>query len=133
MWDGLHVVKQVFDAGATIKVLDFPSLDLPTPEGRVFLAMFSAMAEGERLRIVARTKEGRRLAMTNGVKMGPPFKLTEHQRSCWQSGWRLVRALGRLRAISTSATTQSPGCANIGDSLGPGYGGNFSAMSRHRQ
>jgi hypothetical protein len=24
MWDGLHIVKQVLDAGATIKVLDFP-------------------------------------------------------------------------------------------------------------
>lgn len=80
MWDGLHIVKQVLDAGATIKVLDFPSLDLTTPEGRGFLAMFSAMAERERLRIVARTREGRRIAMTNGVKMGPPFKLSEHQR-----------------------------------------------------
>jgi DNA invertase Pin-like site-specific DNA recombinase len=38
MWDGLQIVKHVLDAGATIKVLDFP-----------------------------------------GVKMGPPFKLTEHQ------------------------------------------------------
>jgi hypothetical protein len=43
--------------------------------------MFSAMAEPEPLRIVARTREGRRIAMTNGVKMGPPFKLTEHQRT----------------------------------------------------
>jgi DNA invertase Pin-like site-specific DNA recombinase len=65
---------------STIKVLDFPSLDLTTPEDRGFLAMFSAMAERERLRIVARTREGRRIAMTNGVKMGPPFKLSEHQR-----------------------------------------------------
>jgi DNA invertase Pin-like site-specific DNA recombinase len=80
MWDGLHIVKQVLDAGATIKVLDFPSLDLTTPEGRGFLAMFSAMAERERARIIERTREGRRLAMRRGVKMGPPFKLTEHQR-----------------------------------------------------
>jgi DNA invertase Pin-like site-specific DNA recombinase len=80
MWDGLHIVKNVLDAGATIRVLDFPSLDLTTPEGRGFLAMFSAMAERERTRIVERTREGRRLAMSNGVKMGPPFKLTEDQR-----------------------------------------------------
>lgn len=80
MWDGLHIVKHVLDAGATLRVLDFPSLDLTTPEGRGFLAMFSAMAERERARIVERTREGRRLAMSNGVKMGPPFKLTEHQR-----------------------------------------------------
>ena len=80
MWDGLHMVKHVLDAGATIRVLDFPSLDLATPEGRGFLAMFSAMAERERSRIIERTKEGRRLAIRNGVKMGPPFKLTPHQR-----------------------------------------------------
>ena len=48
MWDGLHIVKDVLDAGATIRVLYFPSLDLTTPEGRGFLAMFSAMAERER-------------------------------------------------------------------------------------
>jgi len=80
MWDGLHIVKHVLDAQATIRVLDFPSLDLATPEGRGFLAMFSAMAERERERIIQRTKEGGRLAMRNGVKMGPRFKLTEHQR-----------------------------------------------------
>ena len=80
MWDGLHIVKHVLDAGATIRVLDFPSLDLATPEGRGFLALFSAMAERERERIIQRTKEGRRVAMRNGVKMGPPFKLTAHQR-----------------------------------------------------
>jgi DNA invertase Pin-like site-specific DNA recombinase len=45
MWDGLHIVKHVLEAGATIRVLDFPSLDLATPEGRGFLALFSAMAE----------------------------------------------------------------------------------------
>jgi DNA invertase Pin-like site-specific DNA recombinase len=81
MWDGLHIVKHVLDSRATIRVLDFPSLDLATPEGRGFLALFSAMAERERERIIQRTKEGRRLAMRNGVKMGPPFKLTEHQRN----------------------------------------------------
>ena len=36
MWDGLQIVKQVLDAGATIRVLDFPSLDLTTPESRGF-------------------------------------------------------------------------------------------------
>jgi DNA invertase Pin-like site-specific DNA recombinase len=42
--------------------------------------MFSAMAERERARIIQRTAEGRRIAIRNGVKMGPRFKLTEHQR-----------------------------------------------------
>jgi hypothetical protein len=77
---GLHIVKQVPGCRRNHQVLDFPFLDLATPEGRGFLAMFSAMAERERARIVARTREGRRLAMHRGVKMGPPFKLTQHQR-----------------------------------------------------
>jgi hypothetical protein len=60
--------------------------NVPVPEiGKhmkcsAFLALFSAMAERERERVIQRTKEGRRLAMRNGVKMGPPFKLTAHQR-----------------------------------------------------
>jgi len=28
MWDLLQIVKQVLDAGATIRVIDFPFLDL---------------------------------------------------------------------------------------------------------
>lgn len=79
MWDGLAIIKQVIDAGATVKVLDFPSLDLATPEGRGFLAMFSAMAERERDRIVKRTHEGRRLAIEKGRRMGRKPKLTPHQ------------------------------------------------------
>jgi DNA invertase Pin-like site-specific DNA recombinase len=79
MWDGLQIVKQVLDAGATIRVLDFPSLDLTTPEGRGFLALFSAMAERERIRIVKRTQEGRRLAIEAGKRMGRKPKLTAHQ------------------------------------------------------
>jgi DNA invertase Pin-like site-specific DNA recombinase len=79
MWDGLQIVKQVLDAGATIRVLDFPSLDLTTPEGRGFLALFSAMAERERMRIVKRTQEGRRLAVEAGRRMGRKPKLTPHQ------------------------------------------------------
>jgi DNA invertase Pin-like site-specific DNA recombinase len=80
MWDGLQIVKQVLDAGATIRVLDFPSLDLTTREGRGFLALFSAMAERERMRIVKRTQEVRRLAVEAGKRMGRKPKLTTNQR-----------------------------------------------------
>jgi DNA invertase Pin-like site-specific DNA recombinase len=80
MWDGLQIVKQVLDSGPTIRVLDIPSLDLTTPEGRGFLALFSAMAERERIRTVKRTQEGRRLAIEAGKRMGRKPKLTAHQR-----------------------------------------------------
>jgi DNA invertase Pin-like site-specific DNA recombinase len=61
MWDGLQIIKAVIDAGATIKVLDRSYIDLTTPMGRGFMAMMSAMAEDERLRIVKRTLEGRQI------------------------------------------------------------------------
>ena len=55
MWDGLQIIKSVIDAGAAINVLDRSYIDLATPMGRGFMAMMSAMAEDERLRIIKRT------------------------------------------------------------------------------
>ena len=79
MWDGLQIIKAVIDAGAAIKVLDRPYIDLETPMGRGFMAMMSAMAEDERLRIIKRTHEGRKIAQAKGVRMGRKPKLTPHQ------------------------------------------------------
>lgn len=79
MWDGLQIIKAVIDAGAAIKVLDRSYIDLATPMGRGFMAMMSAMAEDERLRIIKRTGEGRQIARAKGVKMGRKPKLTPHQ------------------------------------------------------
>jgi DNA invertase Pin-like site-specific DNA recombinase len=60
MWDGLQIIKAVIDAGASIKVLDRSYIDLATPMGRGFMAMMSAMAEDEHLRIIgASTKDGK--------------------------------------------------------------------------
>jgi DNA invertase Pin-like site-specific DNA recombinase len=59
---GLQIIKAVIDAGAAIKVLDRSYIDLATPMGRGFMAMMSAMAEDERLRIIKRTHEGRQIA-----------------------------------------------------------------------
>ena len=98
MWDGLQIVKDVIDVGASIRVLDFPSLDLGTPEGRGFLALFSAMAERERERIIKRTHEGRGLAIARGVKMGRNPKLTAHQRQ--QAVKRLVAGDETTREIA---------------------------------
>jgi DNA invertase Pin-like site-specific DNA recombinase len=64
--------------GASIKVLDRNYIDLETPMGRGFMAMMSAMAEDERLRIIKRTHEGRKIA--KGVRMGRKPILTPHQK-----------------------------------------------------
>jgi DNA invertase Pin-like site-specific DNA recombinase len=79
MWDGLQIIKSVIDTGAIIKVLDRSYIDLTTPIGRGFMAMMSAMAEDERLRIIKRTHEGRQIARAKGVKMGRKPKLTPYQ------------------------------------------------------
>jgi DNA invertase Pin-like site-specific DNA recombinase len=47
--------------------------------GRGFMAIMSAMAEDERLRIIKRTHEGRQIARANGVKMGRKPKLNPYQ------------------------------------------------------
>jgi DNA invertase Pin-like site-specific DNA recombinase len=80
MWDGLQIIKAVIDAGAAIKVLDRGYIDLTTPMGRGFMAMISAMAEDERLRIIKRTHEGRQIAQAKGVRMGRKPKLSPHQK-----------------------------------------------------
>ena len=73
--------KAVIDAGASIKVLNRSYIDLKTPMGRGFMAMISAMAEDERLRIIKRTHEGRKIAQAKGIRMGRKPKLTPHQKT----------------------------------------------------
>lgn len=79
MWDGLQIIKRVIESQATIRVLDRSYIDLGTPMGQGFLALFSAMAEDERLRIIKRTHEGRQIARERGVKMGRKPKLNARQ------------------------------------------------------
>jgi DNA invertase Pin-like site-specific DNA recombinase len=91
MWDGLHIIKAVIDAGATIRVLDRGYIDLRTPMGRGFMAMFSALAEDERGRIIKRTHEGRKVSQARDVRMGRKEKLNEKQKA-------EARQLGRWRS-----------------------------------
>jgi DNA invertase Pin-like site-specific DNA recombinase len=77
--------------------------------GRGFMAMMSAMAEDERLRIIKRTHEGRAIARANGVKMGRKPKLNSHQikeaRHRLAKGER-TRDLARLFAVSRSTISR---------------------------
>ncbi len=109
MWDGLQIIKTVIDAKASVKVLDRSYIDLETPMGRGFMAMFSAMAEDERQRIVKRTHEGRQVARAKGVKMGRRPKLNPHQIA--EARQRLAkgeatRDLARLYAVSVSTISR---------------------------
>jgi DNA invertase Pin-like site-specific DNA recombinase len=110
MWDGLQIIKAVIDAGASIKVLDRSYIDLTTPMGRGFMAMMSAMAEDERLRIVKRTHEGRKIAQGKGVKMGRKPKLTPHQvaeaRRRIAKGDESTRDLAKSYGVSVSTISR---------------------------
>ena len=109
MWDGLQIIKAVIDAGATVRVLDRSYIDLKTPMGRGFMAMMSALAEDERLRIIKRTGEGRQLAMAKGVKMGRKPKLNPHQikeaRQRLAKG-EATRDLAKIFAVSRSTISR---------------------------
>ena len=109
MWDGLQIIKSVIDAGAVIKVLDRNYIDLTTPMGRGFMAMMSATAEDERLRIIKRTHEGRQIARAKGVRMGRKPILTPHQKT--EARQRLAkgettRDLAKSHGVSVSTISR---------------------------
>jgi DNA invertase Pin-like site-specific DNA recombinase len=109
MWDGLQIIKAVIDAKASVKVLDRSYIDLATPMGRGFMAMLSALAEDERLRIIKRTHEGRKVAQAKGVRMGRKPKLTPHQAE--EARGRIAkgektRALAKSYGVSVSTISR---------------------------
>jgi DNA invertase Pin-like site-specific DNA recombinase len=96
--DGLEILRRVIDAKADVKVLDHPALNIGGAFGQALLGLFSALAEMERDRIKKRTHEGRALAVKAGKKMGPRFKLSEHQR---REARRMVRdGKGSVREVA---------------------------------
>ena len=108
MWDGLQIIKAVIDAKASVKVVDRSYIDLATPMGRGFMAMMSAMAEDERLRIIKRTHEGRQLARDKGMKMGRKPKLTPHQMKEARQRPAKVRQRETWRKATASAAARFP-------------------------
>ena len=80
MFDGVQIMTQVAEKGATIKALDKPWADLTTPLGQGLLGLLSGMAQDERERIARRAEEGRIEARKRGVRFGRPPALTDAQR-----------------------------------------------------
>src|SRR5262249_44111352 len=102
MIDGIDIIKRINDRRCLLKVLDKAHLDLTTPIGRGFIAFLSAMAEDERLRILARCRGGLAAAKARGVKLGRKSKLTEVQRQ--EARRRLeagesARSIGKLLGV----------------------------------
>ena len=77
--DLFNTVEAITGRGAGFKSIADTWADSTTPHGRLMLAVLSGLAEFESSLIHARTGEGRERAKARGVKMGPKFKLTDHQ------------------------------------------------------
>ena len=79
--DLLNILDTISKTGATFKSLADAWADTTTPHGRLMLTVLGGLAQFELELIKARTTEGRKAARTRGVKFGPKFKLTAHQRN----------------------------------------------------
>ena len=98
MIDGIRIIERVSARGAMLKALDRQWLDLTTPIGKGILAFLSALAEDERVRILARANGGRAAAKKRGVRFGPKPRLAPHQE---REAARMVRDQGQsLRAVA---------------------------------
>jgi DNA invertase Pin-like site-specific DNA recombinase len=80
MLDLLTTLNTITKAGAGFRSLRDTWADTTTAQGRLMVNILGSLAEFERELIMARTGEGRKRAMANGVKFGRPAKLTPHQR-----------------------------------------------------
>jgi DNA invertase Pin-like site-specific DNA recombinase len=76
----LTTLNAITKAGASFKSLKDTWADTTTAQGRLMVNILGSLAEFERELIMARTGEGRKRAMADGVKFGRPSKLTPHQK-----------------------------------------------------
>jgi DNA invertase Pin-like site-specific DNA recombinase len=77
--DLLNTLAGIAAKGAGFRSLGDTWADTTTAHGRLMLTILGGLAEFERELIRARTGEGRKRAIANGVKMGRKPKLTPHQ------------------------------------------------------
>src|SRR4030081_1908413 len=80
MLDLLTTLNTITKAAAGFKALRDTSTDTTTAPGRLMVITIGSLSEFERELIMARTGEGRKRAMADGVKFGRPAKLTPHQK-----------------------------------------------------
>lgn len=78
--DLLNTLAHLAEKKAGFRSLGDTWADTTTAHGRLMLTVLAGLAEFERELILTRTSEGRERAKANGVKLGPKYKLTPHQR-----------------------------------------------------
>jgi DNA invertase Pin-like site-specific DNA recombinase len=108
LYDGVDLIRRVYELGASIEILDKPHLGLDTAIGRAIVALLSGLAEDERLRIRRRTEMGRVAAKVRGVVFGRPEKLSGYQIDCareMRCGGKSYREIGRVLGVHHSTVS----------------------------
>jgi DNA invertase Pin-like site-specific DNA recombinase len=107
--DLLNVLATVTEQGAGFRSIADAWADTTTPHGRLMLTVLGGLAEFERELIRARTDEGRKRAISRGVRFGRRPKLTPHQireaRARRAAGEPLVE-IGRSYNVSHSTISR---------------------------
>jgi DNA invertase Pin-like site-specific DNA recombinase len=107
--DLLNVLAAVSERGAGFRSLADAMIDTTSPHGKLILAVLGALAEFERSMILARTSEGRKRALSNGVKFGRKPSLTPHQRAealRRRAEGQSLMEIGRLFNVSHSTISR---------------------------
>jgi DNA invertase Pin-like site-specific DNA recombinase len=76
----LDLIERIGGAGAAFRSLGDPLFDTTSSQGRLVSTLLAAIAEFERELIKERTGDGRKRAMSKGVKFGRKPKLSDYQR-----------------------------------------------------
>ena len=75
----MNVLAAVAEKKSGFRSLAEPMIDTTSAHGKLITGILAVIGEFERSLIVARTGEGRKRAMANGIKFGRKPKLTPHQ------------------------------------------------------
>jgi DNA invertase Pin-like site-specific DNA recombinase len=77
----LELIERIGKAGAAFRSLGDPLWDTSSSQGRLLSTLLAAIADFERDLIRERTGEGRKRAMSKGVRFGRKPKLPDFQRT----------------------------------------------------
>jgi DNA invertase Pin-like site-specific DNA recombinase len=107
--DLLNILHAAAKKGAGFKSLADPMIDRTSAHGRPILSVLAALAEFERSMILARTSEGRKRAMSRGVRFGRKPKLTPFQAReaiARREAGELMTDIGRSYGVSHSTISR---------------------------
>jgi DNA invertase Pin-like site-specific DNA recombinase len=109
--DLLNLIGDMRKAGANFKSLGDEMLDTTSANGELIFTILAAIATYERRLIEARTGEGRKRAMANGVKFGRKSKLSTFQRAeaiRRRAAGETLAAIAKSYAVDVSTISRLP-------------------------